>query len=101
MKRYVVQQQDAAVEARLEWSLAADLGVGRTESGGDLKPRWLRVIGIMPAAAAMVMLAYRIDVAVGVSRLARSGAREEALLALLVDPLWRLEFAVARAIGDP
>jgi hypothetical protein len=80
--------------------LAAYPGVVRTECGGDLKPGWLRFIGIMPAAAAIGMLAYRIDLAVAVSRLARSGASEEALLALLVDPLWRLEFALARAIGD-
>jgi hypothetical protein len=34
-------------------------------------------------------------------RLAATGAREEALFTLLVDPLWRAEFAVATALGDP
>ena len=65
-----------------------------------MKPKHLRIAGLAAAALAVMMLSYRIYLAIVTTRLARSGASEEALFALTIDPLWRLELAAARAMGD-
>ena len=59
-----------------------------------------RLLVTTVAALAIAMLAYRVYLAWAASRLAASGTTEEALFVLMVDPLWRLEFAVARLLGD-
>jgi hypothetical protein len=64
-----------------------------------VKPGSLRIAGLAPAALAVMMVAYRIYLATATSRLAQSGAGEEALFGLTSDPLWRLEYAAARAMG--
>ena len=60
----------------------------------------LRRFSAAPAALAIAMLAYRLYLVWATSRLAASGAREEALFALMIDPLWRVELALARMLGN-
>jgi hypothetical protein len=57
----------------------------------------LAVVATLPVA----MLGYRIYLAWAASRLASSGAREEALFVIMMDPLWKAEFTVARMFGNP
>src|SRR5436305_2992148 len=57
-----------------------------------------RFLAATLATLAIAMLAYRVYLAWAASRLAASGAGEEALFALMVDPLWRVELPVARLL---
>jgi hypothetical protein len=59
-----------------------------------------RRLSAVPAALAIAMLAYRLHLAWATSRLAASGAGEEALFALMIDPLWRVELTIARMLGN-
>jgi hypothetical protein len=63
--------------------------------------KWIRFLLAAVTIVAFAMLAYRIYLAFAASRLASSGAGEEALFLLMLDPLWKGEFLIARSLGDP
>ena len=48
-----------------------------------------------------VAFAYRAYLARASSRMAATGAGEEALFAITIDPLWRVELGIAKLFGNP
>jgi hypothetical protein len=70
------------------------------------RPIWMvaRPLAIASATIALVAtgsaLAYRAYLAHASTRLAATGAREEALFALTIDPFWKVELGIARLLGN-
>ena len=55
----------------------------------------------LAAAATGLAFSYRVYLAHASGRMAAVGAREEALFALTIDPLWRVEVGIAKLLGNP
>ena len=53
------------------------------------------------SVATGLAFAYRVYLAHASGRIAAVGAREEALFALTIDPLWRVEVGIAGLLGNP
>jgi hypothetical protein len=59
--QHVAQQTDAADEARLEWSFAADLGVGQTSLGPAMVIAVLLLAGTVSTATGCAKRATLVD----------------------------------------